>query len=93
MSIEYEARLIVGCSHDEIGVDDDTLDELVSCDDVARYATYYDADNEYCNYGVEMSPEHLSTPEGAANAAKLIAEMNRILQTDKCRLLVTIDSY
>lgn len=30
MSIEYEARLIVGCSHDEIGVDDDKLDGLVS---------------------------------------------------------------
>ena len=93
MSIEYEARLIVGCSHGEIGVDQDKLDDLVSCDDVARYATFYDADNEYCNYGVEMSPEQLSTPEGAANAAKWIADMNRLLQTDKCRLLVTIDSY
>ena len=57
MSIEYEARLIVGCSHDEIGVGHDKLDDLVSCDDIARYATYYDADDEYCNFGVEMSPD------------------------------------
>lgn len=93
MSIEYEARLIAGCSHSETGVDQDKLDELVSCDDVARYATYYDADDEHCNYGVEVSAEALATAEGAANAAKWIAEMNRLLKTDKCRLLVTIDSY
>lgn len=93
MSIEYEARLIIGCSHGEIGIDQDKLDDLVSCDDVSRYATYYDADDEYCNYGVEITPEHLSTHEGAANAAKWIAKMNMLLQTDKCRILVTIDSY
>ncbi|MHB3890110.1 hypothetical protein ACYBYO_26195, partial [Klebsiella pneumoniae] len=28
MSIEYEARLIVGCSHGEVGVDQDKLDDL-----------------------------------------------------------------
>ena len=93
MSIEYEARLIVGCSYNEIGVDQDKLDELVSCDDVARYATYYDADDEYCNFGVEIDPEKLSTYEGADNAADIIEKINHLLQTDKCRILITIDSY
>lgn len=86
MSIAIESKMYVGAFYSDINLNEEELQELCYNDVISCFWPEYDAPLKWCCFGVEVTPELVMEEGGIDKVKALIAEMNDLFKTDKCKL-------
>jgi hypothetical protein len=97
MGIHTSSKLFVGAARSDIKCDSDILNNAIpegmteeEADElpyIDRISPYYDADSQDCYYGITVSCDEIMNPGGVEMVQQLIAELNALFKTTKCKLM------
>jgi hypothetical protein len=97
MGIYTRSKLFVGACRSDIHCEDYILDNEIPEDMteedfedipyIDRISPYYDADSQDCYYGITVSCDEIMNPGGVEMVQQLIAELNALFKTTKCKLM------
>jgi hypothetical protein len=92
MSIYTDSKLFVGVWFEDLGINEEELDELLN-GEIESFSPFYDSATKYRAFGVEVDVNSVMTDKGRERINQLIAEMNTLLKTNKCKLDHTPDVH
>jgi hypothetical protein len=87
MGIASESKLFVGAYFSYIKCDNEKLREMVDNDNIIRVSPYYDAVDQHCYFGTEVTTREIMEDGGIERIRRIIGAMNELFQTNACELI------